>query len=85
MTPQDLRDARKTLGLMWGLNRPLKMGEMGRVLRLKGSDPGASIRDYERGKTGISGPVSVAVTMMLNGCSPPDDLDAICAASAEDD
>ena len=77
MTGDELRDARATLGHMWGLGRPLRMAEMGRALRLGGRDPGASIRDYERGKTGISGPMSVAVDMMLKGALPPDGLDAL--------
>ena len=77
MTPDQLRDARARLGLMWGLGRPLHMSEMGRALRLSGRDPGASIRDYERGTTRISGPVSVAVEMMLAGALPPGGLEAL--------
>ena len=77
MTPDQLRDARSRLGLMWGLGRPLHMSEMGRALRLSGRDPGASIRDYERGTTRISGPVSVAVEMMLAGALPPGGLEAL--------
>lgn len=71
MTPDDLYAARRTLGMMWGLGRPLHAAEMGRALRLGGRDPGESIRDYERGKTRITGPVSVAVEMMLAGAKPP--------------
>lgn len=71
MTPDELRDARGTLGELWGLGRPLHASEMGRALRLGGRDPGESIRDYERGKTRISGPMSVAIEMMLAGCKPP--------------
>ena len=71
MNPADLYNARQALGLMWGLGRPLKASEMGRVLRLGGRDPGESIRDYERGKTKISGPVSLAVEMLLAGSLPP--------------
>lgn len=70
MTPEQLRDARKTLGMMWGLNRPLHMSEMGRALRLQGRDPGESVRNWERGHTPISGPVSVAVEAMLDGFVP---------------
>jgi len=72
LTPDELRDARATLGEMWGLGRPLHASEMGRAVRLGGRDPGESIRDYERGKTAISGPLSVAVEMMLAGMLPPD-------------
>lgn len=77
MTPETLREARATLGNLWGLGRPLKMAELGRALRLGGRDPGESINDYERGKTRISGPLAVAVEMMLAGALPPDGLDAI--------
>ena len=70
MTPSDLRDARAALGLMWGLGRPLRMAELGRALRLHGRDPGASVRDWERGHTPISGPVAVAVAAMLAGYRP---------------
>jgi len=77
MTASEMHAARAKLGQMWGLGRPLQMSELGRVLRLSGSDPGQSVRDYERGTTRISGPVSVAVEMWLNGCLPPDGLDAL--------
>lgn len=77
MTPSDLHDARATLGQMWGLGRPLKMSEMGRALGLGGRDPGESIRDYERAKTTISGPVRNLVRAYLNGTLPPDGLGCI--------
>ncbi|MEI6439040.1 MAG: hypothetical protein WCO83_02435 [Alphaproteobacteria bacterium] len=77
MTAEELRDARTTLGKMWGFKRDISCTELGRALRLGGRDPGESIRDYERGKTRISGPVSVAVEMMLAGMIPPDDLDEV--------
>lgn len=77
MTPDQLRNARAALGEMWGLGRPLHMSELGRALRLAGKDPGQSVRDYERGTTKISGPVSVCVEMWLRGSLPPDGLDAL--------
>lgn len=72
MTPDELRNARRTLGELWGFSRPLHASELGRALRLGGVDPGQSIRDYERGTTRISGPISVAIEMMLSGMLPPD-------------
>lgn len=72
MTPKQMRDARGKLGKLWGLDRPLHMSEMGRALRLQGRDPGASVRDWERGHTAISGPVSIAVEAMLAGFRPKD-------------
>ncbi len=77
MNPEDLTKARAILGKMWGFKRDVSCAELGRALRLKGKNPGESIRDYERGTTKISGPVSVAVDMMLAGMIPPDDLDEI--------
>jgi len=74
MTPAQLYAARATLGQLWNKGRPLHASELGRALRLGGRDPGASIRDYERGKTPISGPLSVAVQMMLGGSLPPDGI-----------
>lgn len=67
MKGPDIRAARATLGMMWGLNRPLHMSELGRALRLQGRDPGASVRDWERGHTPVSGPVEVAIEAMLAG------------------
>jgi hypothetical protein len=72
MIGHELCEARRALGEKWGLGRPLTPLEMGRLLRLAGNDPGASILDYERGRSRISGPMSVAVAMMLDGAVPPD-------------
>jgi hypothetical protein len=47
------------------------MSELGRVLLLKGRDPGESIRDWERGKTAISGPLAIAMLAMIKGYRPP--------------
>jgi hypothetical protein len=74
MTGDELYQSRETLGRLWNKGRPLRASELGRALRLGGRDPGASIRDYERGKTPVSGPLSVAVEMMLGGAIPPDGI-----------
>jgi hypothetical protein len=74
MTGDELNAARGRLGDLWNLGRPVSMAEMGRALRLGGRDPGESIRDYERGTTRISGPVSACVDMWLAGCLPPDGI-----------
>lgn len=71
MTGERIRKARRTLGEMWGLDRPLHAAELARVLRLRGRDPGQSVLDWESGKTEPSGPVSVALEMMLTGAEPP--------------
>lgn len=77
MTGDHVRDARGKLGPKWGLTRPLHMSELGRALRLQGRDPGQSVRDWEREKTAVSGPASVAIELMLAGAMPPDPLDQI--------
>jgi hypothetical protein len=74
MTGSELYEARRALGELWGLGRALTPLELGRVLRLAGRDPGHSICDYERGRSRISGPLSVAIEMMLGGALPPDHL-----------
>lgn len=72
MTGDEMRDARGRLGQLWGLGGPLTMADMGRLLGLVGRDPGAGIRDYERGTTRISGPIALAIDLMLAGARPAD-------------
>lgn len=72
MTGEQVREARAALGQLWGLGRPLHMSELGRVLGLGGRDPGESIHDYERGKTRVSGPMALALELMLAGARPAD-------------
>lgn len=70
MTALEFRDARGELGFAWGLDRPLTLSEFGRVLRLGGVRPDQSVRDYERGKTQVSGPLSLLVELLLAGARP---------------
>jgi hypothetical protein len=65
-----MRAARKTLGEMWGLGRPLTFEEMGRVLGLGGVRPDQSVRRYENGKPAISGPMALAMEALLSGWRP---------------
>lgn len=56
MTPADFRTARKALGLSAnGMAEALCLGKGG----------GRTVRRWESGETPISGPVSVAVELML--------------------
>ena len=71
MNGKELRDARGTLGELWGLPGPLPMAALGRVLRLQGRDPGATVRDWER-RGGPTGPAALAVELMLDGARPRD-------------
>jgi len=74
MTGEEMKEARRVLGRMWGKGRPLHGSELGRALQMTGIDPGQSIRDYERGTTRISGPIATAVTMFLAGMLPPNGI-----------
>lgn len=67
MTADEFRFARGELGHKWGFGRPLTLTEFGRVLRLGGVRPDQSVRDYERGKTQVSGPLSLLIEMLLAG------------------
>lgn len=77
MTGDDIRQARTELGRMWKLTnkegecRPLHAAELAKLLRLGGRDPGRSVIDWEKGKTHVTGPVSVVIEMMLAGHEPP--------------
>jgi hypothetical protein len=70
MTGEEFKTARGELGHKWGLGRPLTLTEFGRVLRLGGVRPDQSVRDYERGKTAVSGPLSLLIELMLAGAQP---------------
>lgn len=70
MTAADIRDARARLGEMWGLGRPLRAAELGRILGLRGRDPGESVLDWESGRRPISGPAALAIDAMLAGYRP---------------
>lgn len=77
MSGHDVRAARGALGELWGLGRPLTMRQMGRALRLTGRNIGASVRDYERGRTEVSGPLSALIELYLRGAAPVDGLEAV--------
>lgn len=71
MTGPELRAARRTLGVAWGLNRPLHMGEMARACGLMSV---TALRDYESGKSVIRGPLAMLVTIYLGGALPPEEV-----------
>jgi hypothetical protein len=66
-----IRYARGRLGTIWGLDRPLHYSELAEVLRLAGRNPGDTVRSYERGHRQASGPVLLAIDMMIAGARPP--------------
>ena len=85
MTGPELRAARGRLGDLWSLGRPLRMAELGRVLGLQGRDVGATVRDWERGKSPISGPASLAVRAMLEGWRPAEWRDYLTPTGGRED
>lgn len=70
ITAERLREARGILGERWGYGRPLSMSEMGILIGLKGRNPGASIRDMERGHDNITPRVAALVESLLAGQEP---------------
>jgi hypothetical protein len=63
--------AREKLGDLWGLGRPLTRAELARALKLSPRYGGSHISKLEDGKSALSGPIEVAVEMMLAGAVPP--------------
>lgn len=74
MTGDELRAARATLGDMWGLGRPLRAAELGRLLGLRGRDPGQSVLTWER--DGPTGPAAIAIELMLATGRQPSTFEA---------
>lgn len=70
MPELDIAQVRKDLGEKWGLHRPLTKQELGRALALSPKYGGEHIAKIEAGKTTVSGPVEVAIRMMLKGAKP---------------
>lgn len=76
MTGADIRKARATLGRMWGLQRPLHLSELGKLLKLRGDEPGQSVRKWEQGAP-VTGPVERAIEAWLAGHVPDGLADAL--------
>lgn len=66
----DVTKAREQLGVIWGLGRSITRAELARALGLSPQYGGDHISKLENGKTNLSGPVEVAIRMMLSGCKP---------------
>lgn len=69
MTGPEFRQARAVIGARHGLGRPLRAAEMARLLKLRGTNAGATVLGWETGVE-VSGPVSVAVELMIAGGKP---------------
>lgn len=81
MTGEEFYAARRALGEMWGLGRPLHAAEMGRLLGLKAQrDPGEQVLKWER--TEPTGPASIAVEMMLATGRRPSTFDTAVRGAA---
>lgn len=72
MSPDEIRKAREILGERWGLGRPLYTSEVGQALRMAPGNINKLVLDWESGAAKPSGPVTVALAMMLAGAEPPD-------------
>lgn len=72
LTGRELTQARTDIGHRWGLGRALTEGELARALEFQ-SNGGRlfnMVRDLEREKRPMTGPVSVAVRAFLAGYVP---------------
>lgn len=72
MTAAGLSAARRILGERWGLGGAMSAADFGRLLGFSGRDPGLTVLDYEKGKRPVTGPVALAVQLMLDGARPAD-------------
>lgn len=70
MPDLDIAQVRVELGQKWGFGRSLTKQELGRALALSPRFGGQHIAKIEAGKTTVSGPVEVAIRMMLKGAKP---------------
>lgn len=80
MTGDEIHAARRTLGEMWGLGRPLRMSELGRLLRLSSDRPSETVRTWEQ--RGPTGPVQCAIEAWLDGARPRNLREVLPALSA---
>ncbi len=77
MPPIDIAAARVKLGDVWGLDRPVTKREMARALGLSDKYGDEHVAKMEKGKTAVSGPIEVALRMMLAGAKPHTMADVI--------
>lgn|GEM_PF-1424057 len=86
MTGQNIRDARDKPGFMWG-SRALSayVRSLAEPRGSVGHDADATVRDREREKSTITGPVSATVSMIPAISIPPDSLDEIVLYRGESD
>lgn len=70
MSADQVRAARKQLGQMWGLGRPLSPDELAFELGLGGEAPGKIVVRWERGQSDPSGPCSRLIQALLAGFRP---------------
>lgn len=73
--PFSVTQARADLGRMWGLERDLTRAELARALDLSPVHGGSHISKLElpegnARKATLTGPIEVAIRMMLNGAVP---------------
>lgn len=62
--------ARERLGRSWGLGRSLTRAELARALKLSDVHGGSHISKLEADTATLSGPVRVAIELMLDGGVP---------------
>lgn len=82
MKPEAITAAREALGQRWGLGRAVTLGELGMLLRLAPASSWKTVEDWEAGRRPASGPVSVAIELMVGGADPAHLADVLKANKA---
>lgn len=77
MTGPEIADAREKLGQRWGLGRGLTALEMSRALGLSPTNGDDHVKNMEKEKTKVSGPIAVLVKLYLDGAVPPVECEVI--------
>lgn len=70
LAPHEVREARITLGAMWGLGREMWKEELGLALELSAKNARVAVHHMEHHPERITGPISVAIRAMLDGFVP---------------
>jgi hypothetical protein len=66
----NIEKARREIGELWGLSRPITKEEMARALRLSPKHGGSHISKLEKGTATMTGPIAGFLEALLDGYTP---------------
>jgi predicted DNA-binding transcriptional regulator AlpA len=82
---QDISEARRALGTMWGANRPLSAIELARALGLSVKNGDDHVRNMENGRARVTGPIKLLLRLYLDGTRPPDNVEVFNGNPGDED